>query len=57
MEVQRHDPRELLKQLGYPFSLIGHTVIRKLRGHGFLQRLSFVAGHFGSSTARLLSFP
>jgi DNA-binding LacI/PurR family transcriptional regulator len=26
MEVQRHDPRvELLKQLGYPFSMIGHT--------------------------------
>ena len=44
MEVQRHDPRvELLKQLGYPFSLIGHTACNE--GNSFVDMDFYNAFH------------
>ena len=44
MEVQRHDPRvELLKQLGYPFSLIGHTACNE--GNSFVDMDFYSAFH------------
>jgi DNA-binding LacI/PurR family transcriptional regulator len=44
MEVQRHDPRvELLKELGYPFSLIGHTASNE--GNSFVDMDFYGAFH------------